>query len=389
MGCSAPGCKSAFVKLKKVTLELTTILAVLVTFIVAGSALPGGVAQAATAGRVCMFNAPSGVFSLGGVDLIGHVGWAFRNGTGDNWTFGATEGTPGGRHADPGQDNQSWQDTGPWTKALYAFGSGQHYDKGGNYYTTYRCADVSNSQHMLAYNQALTGAASGYDLLTNNCLTQAVDIFRAYGVTGLPPAAKKMPNTYYNSSLPSSFGGVQWLETYLTLNVLLDDPQDHTPVNTNPLHKTRPLHVMIYDANNQLGFEQWNVTANAVTGTDKYNARILLPRSWPGGVYAPAYMVKVQLDYTLRKYVPGIVLIQHGVENLGMDTPITIGDVNQDNSVTNADYNLMMQCYSDLLPPPGPCDSSLKRASDLNDDSLVNQLDYNLYLRVVMNSGGG
>jgi hypothetical protein len=69
--------------------------------------------------------------------------------------------------------------------------------------------------------------------------------------------------------------------------------------------------------------------------------------------------------------------------------PLTVGDVNQDNQVNITDYNLMMQCYSDIAPPKGPCSPALKRASDLNDDGYVNQIDYNLYLRVVQSLSGG
>src|SRR5215472_11593484 len=47
-----------------------------------------------TPGEVCLFNAPSGApinLPNGTVIRPGHIGWGFRNRTGDSWTFGATE----------------------------------------------------------------------------------------------------------------------------------------------------------------------------------------------------------------------------------------------------------------------------------------------------------
>jgi len=47
-----------------------------------------------------------------------------------------------------------------------------------------------------------------------------------------------------------------------------------------------------------------------------------------------------------------------------------------------------LQCYSDLSPPPGPCPSWQKTASDLNDDGYVNGIDYNIMLRIFQSQGG-
>jgi hypothetical protein len=51
------------------------------------------------------------------------------------------------------------------------------------------------------------------------------------------------------------------------------------------------------------------------------------------------------------------------------------------------DYNILMNCYSDLLPPVN-CDALKKGSADLTDDGQVNQYDYNLFLRELNNRGG-
>jgi hypothetical protein len=276
---------------------------------------------------------------------------------------------------------------------LNTFGSGANFSKGPGYYTKYRCASVASSNPTLAYNAALNGAARQYNLYTDNCLTRAVEIFNAYGVTNLPGAANTPPNGYYNVELPLSFAGSVKLPTKLTVTVLLDDPTTHQAINPHPLHKSRPLTLQIFNASNAKVFDNSGnpATASLVSGTgDRYVTTITLPGTWPANAQAaPAYLVKVRLDYTLFAQAPGIVLIQGGMSNGTPTTSLIVGDINQDNVLNNTDYNLLMNCYSDLLPPRGPCTSQDKRAADLNDDGAVNQFDYNLYLKEVQNVGGG
>jgi hypothetical protein len=50
------------------------------------------------------------------------------------------------------------------------------------------------------------------------------------------------------------------------------------------------------------------------------------------------------------------------------------------------DYNMLMDCYSDLTPPKGPCDATKQRATDLTDDGAVNQFDYNFLLKFMQNA---
>jgi hypothetical protein len=68
-------------------------------------------AHALGAGKVCMFNAPSGA------DTLGHVGWGYLVGGTSTWIYGATE--------EPG-DN--WHTSGSWSQMLEAFcGSGPYH----------------------------------------------------------------------------------------------------------------------------------------------------------------------------------------------------------------------------------------------------------------------
>jgi len=63
------------------------------------------------------------------------------------------------------------------------------------------------------------------------------------------------------------------------------------------------------------------------------------------------------------------------------------GDVNNDNQLTNADYDIIMGCYSDLQPAKN-CDATRKAAADLSDDGKVNHDDYNLFMREISVQNG-
>jgi hypothetical protein len=143
-------------------------------------------AHALGAGQVCMFNAPSGAQGAG------HVGWGFLIGGSSTWTYGATE-----------QTNHSWHASGSWSAMLSAF----KYNSSSKY-LYYECSHSPNSSVGAANNQVTAGENSGYNLATDNCLTKAVAIYKAYdGGTygGMYWGGSEGPNWYFDH-LPGAFG---------------------------------------------------------------------------------------------------------------------------------------------------------------------------------------
>jgi hypothetical protein len=332
-----------------------------------------------TSGVACLINAPSGALT------VGHVGWAFKSANSDQWTFGATEGN-GQLYQAPGSDTHSWSNVGTQWGMFNQFESGlvkngaTYFSRG--YYTQFRCRNVTNANETLAKSVAASTATSGYYIANNNCLTKAVAILNAYGANMPGWVNARFPNDYFNS-LPSPWGATQPVPTLLQLWAALNDPLNGTPINTHPLHTQRPMYITIYNSANTL-VRSITSTATRKTGTSEYWTNVNV-----GNLPSGYYQVKIRLDYTLVKLVAGISTIVGSQPNIFGVVPLTVGDVNQDNQVNITDYNLMMQCYSDIAPPKGPCSPALKRASDLNDDGYVNQIDYNLYLRVVQSLSGG
>jgi hypothetical protein len=99
------------------------------------------------------------------------------------------------------------------------------------------------------------------------------------------------------------------------------------------------------------------------------------------------YTVKVKSPQFLRTLVPGIQNITAGTSNQMPVTILVNGDINGDNTLNILDYNILMGCYSDFLPPAS-CTPANEELSDLDDDLFVNQFDYNLFLRELTNRDG-
>jgi hypothetical protein len=119
-------------------------------------------AHALGAGKVCMFNAPSGAYTLG------HVGWGYLVGGTSTWVYGATE--------EPGEN---WHTSGSWPQMLASFKDSGDYHNAG-YYLYYKCQTSPTSAVGAANKQVAAGEASGYNWDNDNCLSKAVAIFEAY-----------------------------------------------------------------------------------------------------------------------------------------------------------------------------------------------------------------
>lgn len=345
----------------------------------------GTTAQAAVlpaTGNACLINAPSAVLGT----LVGHEGWAFRNGSGDSWTMGATEGNGFSPVVGNRSVTHGWMKTGTWAQVLSTFGQGGPYQKPG-YYLSIRCISVGNINQPLATNRANLMLDNGYEVGTNNCLTKAVDILWNYGATSLPRSSLTRPNYYHETVLTSAgFGPAMSLAT-VTVGVKLYEPGTSRYVNTNPVYPTRGLQVQILDASGNV-IQSTRVDAAVQPGTSRYVATIQLDRTrnWSPGGSATLVQIRVRLDYTLSQLVP-MYLLKAGTENnLGDLTP-KLSDANNDNALNPADYTVIINCMSEVGPPRS-CNAQQKAGADINLDGRVLGVDLNLYYRQRSSVGG-
>jgi hypothetical protein len=151
-----------------------------------------------------MINAPSGARGLG------HVGWAFQDPGTNQWYFGATENKEGNRYVPPGGNTQSWIASGRKGQMLAAFKNAGHFHP-SDYYTKWRCRTIENPAVGAALIAERKAAASGYNVLSDNCLTKAIAILNAYGEELGYPGYLQAPNNYFDNLGNSAWGPIRQL----------------------------------------------------------------------------------------------------------------------------------------------------------------------------------
>jgi hypothetical protein len=184
----------------------------------------------------------------------------------------------------------------------------------------------------------------------------------------------------------------QSAQTGILLNILFhglgkggDNVNAGSGGNTGPLHTGRNVTVVITNAANQVVANRQGTVMLQAGGN--FTGIIAL-----GQVASGVYTVKVQSPQFLSKIIPGIVTITSGQTVSTAQIALTAGDSNNDNKLSILDYNMLLDCFSDLSPAKNCADQTKKLAADLTDDGFVNQFDYNLFLRelsVQSGDGGG
>lgn len=180
--------------------------------------------------------------------------------------------------------------------------------------------------------------------------------------------------------------------TSVAITVLLDglgnrgdnaNPTEHDLSNKNPVNPIKTTDVQVFDVNNQLvTTANGSVTYNAADGN--FKGTFALGTTITTG----SYTIKIRTEKYLRKLVAGIITLTAGTTNTLPVTALVAGDINVDNQLSILDYNLLLDCYSDLKPPVACPTTTKKDASDINDDSFVNHYDYNLFLRELSTQPG-
>ncbi len=233
---------------------------------------------------------------------------------------------------------------------------------------------------------------------TNNVIAES-PTFTLVGPTATPTTAL-MTATPFPTAIPTAVPTVIAQtpiptatvvpgNTYVNVALLLhglgkggDSVNAGSTGNMSPLHPQKPVTVDVYDVQNQLVISKTGtVSFNATNGN--FTGNVELGSQFATGIYT----VKVKTEQNLRGLIGGIQTITQGqVTNLPSATLVT-GDINNDNQINIVDYNIIVGCYSDLLPPVSCTDINKLRA-DLTDDGKVNQFDYNLFIRELTNLGG-
>jgi hypothetical protein len=151
---------------------------------------------------------------------------------------------------------------------------------------------------------------------------------------------------------------------------------------SNPAHPQHSVTAEVSNSANQVVLTQqgtvtYNTTAGNFTGTISL-----------GTLVSGVYTIKITVPQYLKKTVPGIVTLTQGQTTAIPSLSLVTGDSNSDNLLSILDYNMLLDCYSDLSPAKNCTDTNKKLMTDLTDDGSVNQFDYNLFLRELSVQGG-
>jgi hypothetical protein len=155
-------------------------------------------------GRVCFVNAPSGADL--GLGPWGHVGWMYlADRDYGTWNVGANEG-PDGIYGSP---SKTWRGGGSWDVVVNLLKSAGNFHS-ADYYKYIRCQSVDSNNWPQAASTAATQHRAAYYVPNSDCLSNAVDVIRSYGVTDTPFwLPEHRPNVYFSDQLDrASYGPV-------------------------------------------------------------------------------------------------------------------------------------------------------------------------------------
>lgn len=162
--------------------------------------------------------------------------------------------------------------------------------------------------------------------------------------------------------------------TILNLSVSLPGIGKASGDNTSPTKSSRATSVVIYDTKDTAVTNKinGNLAYNSTTG--RYEGSIDLQNQIAS--QSGNYSVRVKMDNTLVKRIPGIVTITKGQTVSTSNIRLVTGDVDQNNVLTISDYTTLISCYR----ATAGCTSAVKPLADLNDNGVTtgDTDDYNL-----------
>lgn len=139
--------------------------------------------------------------------------------------------------------------------------------------------------------------------------------------------------------------------------------------NKNPVRTQRPAQIQLVGAANSAPI---NASGTLTFNGSEYAGYVIIPNVAPGN-----YQIKVRLDGTLYKVIPGVFNLS---DKQSVNTPtvkLVTGDFNQDQVLDLLDYNIMLAC----VQKKPACSQAMQILSDLNSDGKITEADYSIFIR--------
>lgn len=142
-----------------------------------------------------------------------------------------------------------------------------------------------------------------------------------------------------------------------------------TSDNKNPVRTQRPAQIQLVGPTNSSPI---TASGTLTFNGSAYTGYIIIPN-----VPAGNYQIKVKLDGTLYKVIPGVFTLS---DTQSVNTPsvkLVNGDFNQDQVLDLLDYNIMLAC----VQKKPACSQAMQTLSDLNSDGKITEADYSIFVR--------
>lgn len=149
---------------------------------------------------------------------------------------------------------------------------------------------------------------------------------------------------------------------------------DSSLSNKNPDTVSKDIIIEFWDGTKRVAAGPGIVHYNSSTG--KYMGSVFIGKS----LMNKEYTVKVKgINYLVKKF-PDTVSLQPGDTLTLPDLHLVTGDINNDNTLSILDYNLLLNCFGEGEIPDS-CYDEYGIKGDLDDDAYVLEVDYNLFIR--------
>lgn len=152
--------------------------------------------------------------------------------------------------------------------------------------------------------------------------------------------------------------------------------KDLSASTKNPKRITRDISIEIYNPNNSLvTTKTGNIVYNSSTGLFTGTINI-------GSIPTNTYTTKIRSSGYLKRRLPGTISLISGNTSRTNRIDLIAGDINNDNILNIADYNILADCtYVKNKGKVCNQNPSYGGNSDINDNGLKNIYDYGLFLR--------
>ena len=145
--------------------------------------------------------------------------------------------------------------------------------------------------------------------------------------------------------------------------------------NSNPSPSTKSANITL------IGSVNMATTLSGILAFDSSNYSF--KGTFPLATTSGSFRLKLKLDNTLQKDL-GTIQITQGQNTIPQAVALFSGDLNDDNTVDLADYNIIISCYE--YYGSGICDE--KALADLNLDGKIDERDLNIFYSALQKRTG-